>query len=40
MFFRNLRRRRRKPSPPAFTLDLQLPFEEVLADLVYPGTAR
>ncbi|MGH8950619.1 MAG: hypothetical protein ACRDX9_04270 [Acidimicrobiia bacterium] len=39
MFFRNLRRRRRKPSPPAFSLELDLPFDEVLADLVFPGTA-
>jgi hypothetical protein len=36
-FFRNLRSRRRRPSPPFFLLELDLPYEEVMADLVYPA---
>ena len=36
-FFRNLRRRRRQPNPPFYLLELDLPFEQVMADLVYPG---
>ncbi len=35
--FRNLRRRRRQPNPPFYLLELDLPFEEVMADLVYPA---
>jgi hypothetical protein len=38
--FRNLRRARRKPTPPFFLLELDLPFEEIMADLVYPAPAR
>jgi hypothetical protein len=38
--FRNLRRARRKPTPPLFLLELDLPFEEIIADLVYPAPAR
>jgi hypothetical protein len=37
MRFLRLRRRRRQPKTPMFLLDLELPFEEVLADLSYPG---
>jgi hypothetical protein len=36
-FFKNLRRRRRQPSPPFNLLELDLPFEEVMADLTYPA---
>jgi hypothetical protein len=36
-FFRNLRRRRRQPSQPFYLLELDLPFEEVMADLTYPA---
>jgi hypothetical protein len=36
-FFRALRRRRRQPTPPFYVLELDLPFDEVLADLVYPA---
>jgi hypothetical protein len=35
--FRELRRRRRQPTPPFYLLELDLPFDEVLADLVYPA---
>lgn len=37
-FFRNLRRRRRQPTPPFYLLELDLPFEDVMADLAYPAT--
>ena len=37
MRFRNLRRRRRQPKAPFILLDLNLPFEDVLADLAYPA---
>jgi hypothetical protein len=37
--FRQLRRARRRPTPPFFLLDLDLPFEEIIADLVYPAPA-
>lgn len=36
MRFRLLRRNRRKPKPPFLLLELDLPFDEVMADLVYP----
>jgi hypothetical protein len=36
-FFRTLRRRRRQPTSPFYLLELDLPFDEVLADLVYPA---
>jgi hypothetical protein len=36
-FFKALRRRRRQPTPPFYLLELDLPFDEVLADLVYPA---
>jgi len=36
-FFRNLRRNRRQPKPPFFLLELDLPFDEVMSDLVYPA---
>ena len=36
-FFRNLRRSRRQPKPPFFQLELNLPFDEVMSDLVYPA---
>ena len=36
-FFRNLRMRRRQPNPPFYLLELDLPFEDVMADLVYPS---
>ncbi len=39
MRFRNLRRRRRQPKAPFFLLPLDLPFDEVMADLVFPGKA-
>jgi hypothetical protein len=38
-FFKNLRRRHRRPTPPFHLLDLDLPFDEVLADLVYPASS-
>ena len=38
-FFRNVRRRHRQPSAPFYVLELDLPFDEVLADLVYPATS-
>jgi hypothetical protein len=37
--FRQLRRARRRPTPPFFLLELDLPFEEIIADLVYPAPA-
>lgn len=39
MRIRRLRRRRRQPKPPFHVLELDLPFDEVMADLVFPGTA-
>ncbi len=36
-FFRSLRRQRRQPKPPFYLLDLDLPFDEIMADLVYPA---
>jgi hypothetical protein len=36
MRFRQLRRRRRQPKPPFFLLELNLPLEEIVADLIYP----
>jgi len=36
-FFRSLRRQRRQPKPPFYLLELDLPFDEIMADLVYPG---
>lgn len=36
-FLQNLRRRRRQPKPPFYLLELDLPFDEVLADLTYPA---
>ena len=35
--FRSLRRRRRQPKPPFYLLDLELPLDEIIADLVYPA---
>ncbi|MGH8872468.1 MAG: hypothetical protein ACRDWS_10875 [Acidimicrobiia bacterium] len=37
MRFRNLFRRRRLPKPTFYRLELDLSFDEILADLVYPG---
>jgi hypothetical protein len=37
MRFRIIRRRRRKPQTPFFILPLNLAFEEILADLVFPA---
>lgn len=37
MSLRNLFRRRRLPMPHFYRLELNLSFEEILADLVYPG---
>ena len=36
-FFRSLRRQRRQPKPPFYLLALDLPVDEVMADLVYPS---
>lgn len=36
-FFKSLRRKRRQPNPPFYLLELDLPFEDVMADLVYPS---
>jgi hypothetical protein len=36
-FFRDLRRRRRQPKPPFYTLELDLPLDDIMADLVYPA---
>ena len=36
-FFRSLRRQRRQAKPPFYLLDLDLPFDEIMADLVYPA---
>ncbi|HEX9864293.1 MAG TPA: hypothetical protein VGC03_04935 [Acidimicrobiia bacterium] len=37
MRFRIIRKRRRKPQAPFFVLPLNLAFEEILADLVFPA---
>jgi hypothetical protein len=36
MRFKELRRRRRRPKAPMFLLELDLAFDEVMADLVFP----
>ena len=36
MRFKELRRRRRQPRAPMFLLELDLPFDEVMADLHFP----
>ena len=36
-FFQSLRRKRRQPRPPFYLLELDLPFEDVMADLSYPS---
>jgi hypothetical protein len=36
-FFQTLRRKRRQPNPPFYLLELDLPFEDVIADLTYPS---
>jgi len=36
-FFQTLRRKRRQPNPPFYFLELDLPFEDVIADLTYPS---
>jgi hypothetical protein len=36
-FFQSLRRKRRQPNPPFYLLELDLPFEDVMADLIYPS---
>jgi hypothetical protein len=36
-FFQTLRRKRRQPKPPFYLLELDLPFEDVMADLIYPS---
>jgi hypothetical protein len=36
MSFQNLRRRRRRPNPPFYLLELNLSLDEIIADLVYP----
>jgi hypothetical protein len=35
--FKSLRMKRRQPNPPFYLLELDLPFEEVMADLTYPS---
>ncbi len=35
--FKSLRMKRRQPSPPLYLLELDLPFEDVMADLTYPS---
>jgi hypothetical protein len=37
MRFRSLRRHRRQPKAPFFLLPLDLSFDDVMADLVFPG---
>ncbi|HYJ25668.1 MAG TPA: hypothetical protein VE027_11730 [Acidimicrobiia bacterium] len=36
-FFQSLRRKRRQPNPPFYLLELDLPMEQVMADLTYPS---
>ena len=36
MRFKALRRHRRQPSAPMFLPELDLPFDEVMSDLVFP----
>jgi hypothetical protein len=36
MRFSQFRRRRRRPKPPFFLLELNLSLDEIVADLVYP----
>ncbi|HWL50779.1 MAG TPA: hypothetical protein VNT92_12955 [Acidimicrobiia bacterium] len=36
-FFKSLRRKRRQPNAPFYLLELDLPFDDVMADLVYPA---
>ena len=36
-FFQSLRMKRRQPNPPFYLVALELPFEEVMADLTYPS---
>ena len=36
-FFKRLRSKRRQPKPPVYLIELDLPFDEVIADLVYPA---
>jgi len=38
MRFRYLRRRRREPKAPMFLLPLELAYDEIMADLMFPGT--
>ena len=35
--FKSLRRRRRQPKPPVYLLELDLPLDEIMTDLVYPA---
>jgi hypothetical protein len=37
MRFRHMRRLRRRPKPPLLLLELDIPLEEIIADLLYPG---
>jgi hypothetical protein len=37
MRFRSMRRRRRQPRAPFYVLPLDLPYDEVMADLVFPA---
>jgi len=39
MRFRRLRRRRRQPKTPFYILELDIPLEEIIAELVFPGEA-
>jgi hypothetical protein len=36
-FFKSLRRRRRQPKPPVYLLELDLPLDDIMTDLVYPA---
>jgi hypothetical protein len=36
MRFNRLRRRRRRPQPPFYLLELNLSIDEIVADLAYP----
>jgi hypothetical protein len=36
-FFKSLRMRRRQPNPPFYLLELDIPFEDVMSDLIYPA---
>ena len=39
MRFSSLRRRRRRPHPPFYLLELNISLDDIVADLVYPGPA-